>query len=279
MSAAPAAGQGRARSAGGEMLARFASAGVLAALTLLCAWLGGWPAAIGVSIVVAVVYGEWAALTRDDLWPTLVFTAALVAAFAALAAGFAGVALGVAVAAIVVAGVLSRGPWRPVGVAYGAILGFGLLLLRLAPEHGLAAVVFLFAVVWGGDTGAFFIGRAIGGPKLWPAVSPKKTWAGGAGGLVAGVVAGLIVVGVAGLPVTAGVVAVAVLLSLAEQAGDLFESWVKRRFGAKDSGQIVPGHGGLMDRVDGLVFAAGLAVVIGLAHGGSTNLAGGLLVW
>ena len=153
MSAAPAAGQGRARSAGSEMLARFASAGVLAALTLLCAWLGGWPAAIGVSIVVAVVYGEWAALTRDDLWPTLVFTAALVAAFAALAAGFAGVAIGVAVAAIVVAAVLSRGPWRPVGVAYGAVLGFGLLLLRLAPEHGLAAVVFLFAVVWGGGYG------------------------------------------------------------------------------------------------------------------------------
>ena len=104
------------------------------------------------------------------------------------------------------------------------MLGLGLLLLRAAPEHGLAAVVVVFAVVWGTDSGAFFVGRAIGGPKLWPAVSPKKTWAGAVGGLVAGVVAGLVVAALARVPVAPGLALVCAVLSLAGQAGDLFES-------------------------------------------------------
>ena len=159
------------------------------------------------------------------------------------------------------------------------VLGLGLLLLRDAPEHGLAAVVVVFAIVWGTDSGAFFVGRAIGGPKLWPAISPKKTWAGAVGGLVAGIVIGLVVAGLARVSVAPGLALVSAFLSLASQAGDLSESAIKRHFGAKDSGIIVPGHGGMMDRVDGLVFAVAAAVIIGLLHGGPAHLALGLLRW
>ncbi len=280
MSAAPVTGDRRLASLiGGEMSVRFASAAILAVLSLACAWLGGWAAALGVSVVVIVVHVEWMGLTGDGLWPALGFTAALVAGFAILTGGYPVLALGLAVFAVVAAAALAREPWRPAGIAYAAVLGYGILLLRLAPRHGLAAVMLLFSVVWITDTGAFFVGRTLGGARLWPALSPKKTWAGAVGGLVAGPVAGLVVVGIGGLPVTPGLALVAVLLSLASQAGDLFESWVKRRFGVKDSGQIVPGHGGLMDRVDGLTFAAAIATLVGWLHGGPSDLAGGLLIW
>ncbi len=262
-----------------EMLVRFASATILAALTLAAAWFGGWAAAAAVSAVVIVVHLEWIGLTGDRLLPALALTAMLVASFALLAAGHPALAAGLTGLAVVVAALASRELWRPAGVAYSAMLGLGLLLLRAAPEHGLAAVVVVFAVVWGTDSGAFFGGRAIGGPKLWPAVSPKKTWAGAITGLAAGVIAGLIVAVLARVSVAPGLALVCAVLSLAGQAGDLFESAIKRRFGAKDSGNIVPGHGGLMDRVDGLVFAVAAAVIIGLAHGGPVHLAVGLLRW
>ncbi len=262
-----------------EMVVRFASAVILAALTLAAAWFGGWAAAAAASVAVVVVHLEWIGLTGDRLVPALAFTAMLVASFALLAAGHDTLAAGMTGLAVVVAAISARGLWRPAGVAYSAMLGLGLLLLRDAPQHGLVAVVVVFAVVWGTDSGAFFAGRAIGGPKLWPAVSPKKTWSGAIGGLVTGVVAGLVVAMLARVAVVPGLALVCAFLSLAGQAGDLFESAIKRRFGAKDSGNIVPGHGGLMDRVDGLVFAVAAAMIVGLLHGGPSSIAAGLLTW
>jgi phosphatidate cytidylyltransferase len=264
---------------GREMLVRIASGIVLAAVTLACAWFGGWAGWLGVSVVVVIVHLEWLGLTGDDWKVGLAFTATMLIAFAAAVAGHTAPGLGLAALAMLAAGATSREPWRPAGILYCATLGFGLLLLRQAPEHGLAAVLFVFAVVWLTDTGAYFAGRAIGGPKLLPAISPKKTWAGAVGGLVAGLVAGFIVAICSGIPLTIQLGIVAVLLSVASQLGDLFESWVKRRFGAKDAGTIVPGHGGLMDRVDGLIFGVGLALLIGWLHGGPDGLANGLLLW
>ena len=110
------------------------------------------------------------------------------------------------------------------GVVYAAVLGFGLVTLRLTPDHGFEAMIVLFAVVWGTDTGAFFAGRLIGGPKLWPRVSPKKTWAGAVGGLAAGIAAGLLASAVLDLPVGGALFLVSAVLSVASQAGDLFES-------------------------------------------------------
>ncbi|HZP19016.1 MAG TPA: phosphatidate cytidylyltransferase, partial [Bauldia sp.] len=189
-------------------------------------------------------------------------------------------ALGFAVAAVslIVAAATSPRAWRPAGVAYAALFGLSLLSLRYAPL-GREALVFVFAVTWATDTGAYFGGRGIGGPKLWPAVSPKKTWSGAISGLIAATAAGVLVARAFALPVSLPLVLVTLFLSLACQAGDLFESAVKRHFGVKDAGHLIPGHGGLMDRVDGLIFVAAAAALIGLVHLGPARLGEGLLLW
>jgi phosphatidate cytidylyltransferase len=140
-------------------------------------------------------------------------------------------------------------------------------------------MLFLFAIVWVTDIAAYFVGRAFGGPKLWSAVSPKKTWSGAVGGTLGGVAAGLVVAKVAGLVVAPMLVIVALALSIAAQLGDLLESAIKRHFGAKDASQLIPGHGGLMDRLDGFLTAAAAAVMVGLLRGGLEGPARGLLVW
>ena len=140
------------------------------------------------------------------------------------------------------------------------------------------AVIFVFLVVWATDTAAYFSGRLIGGPKLAPRFSPKKTWSGAIGGASAAVVVGLMVALVAGIEGKLWAAAIAFALSVVSQFGDLGESALKRRFDVKDSGALIPGHGGIMDRVDGLVAAMVVAVIIGLLRGGD-DIAAGLLVW
>ena len=143
--------------------------------------------------------------------------------------------------------------------ASGAILAG----VKRGGGFGLFAMLFIYAIVWTADTLALFCGRALGGPKLAPHISPGKTWSGAVFGVAAGVGAGV----ATALAVRPGgglaIPLVALALVIASVVGDLFESWVKRRFGAKDSGHIIPGHGGVMDRVDGLVFAAFAAFVLG----------------
>jgi phosphatidate cytidylyltransferase len=151
--------------------------------------------------------------------------------------------------------------------------------LRSDPVHGFLAIIFLFAIVWATDILAYFAGRALGGPKLMPRVSPKKTWSGALAGIIAAILVAVAIAKLAGLAGLAPIVVVAALLSVVSQAGDLFESALKRRFGAKDSSQLIPGHGGLMDRLDGFVTAAVLAAVIGFARGGFEAPGRGLLVW
>jgi len=140
-------------------------------------------------------------------------------------------------------------------------------------------MLFVFAIVWVTDIAAYFTGRAIGGPKLWPAVSPKKTWSGAIGGTLGGIAAGLLVAKMAGLVVAPMMVLVALGLSIVAQGGDLLESAIKRHFGAKDASQLIPGHGGLMDRLDGFLTAAAAAVMLGLLRGGLEGPSRGLLVW
>jgi phosphatidate cytidylyltransferase len=151
-------------------------------------------------------------------------------------------------------------------------------MLRNDAALGLVAILWLFAVVWAGDTGAYFAGRLIGGPRLAPAVSPNKTWAGAIGGAVAGVAAGSLVLVAAGFALRPMHLVVALAVSVSAQIGDLAESALKRQFGVKDASTLIPGHGGLMDRVDGLLFAATAALAIGFARGGAAP-AGGLLSW
>jgi phosphatidate cytidylyltransferase len=133
-------------------------------------------------------------------------------------------------------------------------------------------------VVWVTDIGGYFAGRGIGGPKLWPRVSPKKTWAGAVGGFAASlVVAG----GFAAFDLgkTGPFLMLGAMLSVVSQLGDLFESAVKRRFGVKDSSHIIPGHGGLLDRLDGFVAAVVMAAIFGFLRGGADGVGRGLMVW
>jgi phosphatidate cytidylyltransferase len=215
----------------------------------------------------AIVAWEWARLCGGGQltlhgW---VAVGAIVGALFAGCLGHHGVAAAIAVlAALGLAGSLipGRSPaavWLPSGVVYLVAAGLGLLFLRDRPEDGWQIIFWLLAVVWATDTGGFLAGRTLGGPKLAPTFSPNKTWSGLAGAMLAAGVVGAAVgsfwPGRDGLML--GLTSLG--LALIAQAGDLFESRLKRQFGAKDSSHLIPGHGGLLDRVDG-VLSAGLAV-------------------
>jgi phosphatidate cytidylyltransferase len=172
-----------------------------------------------------------------------------------------------------------RRTWVAGGIPYAGAIGVAPIMLRSDNEHGFWAVMLLFAVVWTTDIAAYFAGRAVGGPKLMPHVSPNKTWSGAVSGLAAAVVVAVAVAKVADLPGLLAIAMLAVVLSVLAQAGDLFESFLKRKFGAKESGHLIPGHGGLMDRLDGFVAASVAAALIGLARGGFEAPGRGLLVW
>lgn len=262
-----------------DLLVRTASAAVLLAIALGAAYLGGVAAGAVAGAFAFVVLLEWAKITSGMAYHALPFAAAVALAAVVTGLGMATAALVVAGAAAIVAAVYTRSGWLSGGVAYATMLGVSLVAVRVAPEFGFEALIFVLAVVWATDSGAFFAGRWIGGPRLAPAISPKKTWSGAIGGLAAALVAGIVAARLTGIPVGFGLIVVAFALSVVSQIGDLFESWVKRHFGAKDSGHIIPGHGGVMDRVDGLTFAAAAAVLIGAAHQGQGGLGRGLLIW
>jgi phosphatidate cytidylyltransferase len=268
----------------GELALRVCSALVLVPLAIGAAYLGGWPFALFWSLAAIGVFWEWASLVGGGERRLIVALggAALVMALALAAGGRLIAALGVT--ALGVAGLAAMAPaqqrgWVAGGVPYAAAIGMAPVVLRSDTEDGFLAVMFLFAIVWTTDIVAYFLGRLIGGPKLLPRVSPKKTWSGALGGLAAAVLAALAVAAAAGLSALTSIAVVAAILSAVAQAGDLFESHVKRRFGAKDSGHLIPGHGGLMDRLDGFVLAAAVAAVIGIVRGGLAAPARGLLVW
>jgi phosphatidate cytidylyltransferase len=169
--------------------------------------------------------------------------------------------------------------WIVSGLFYAASMFAAPVILRGDPALGLLAIVLLFAVVWSTDIFGYFAGRAIGGPKLMPAISPKKTWSGAIAGTLGAMIVAVLVATLFGSFSTVAIAGVALLLSVCAQAGDLFESFVKRMFGVKDSSQLIPGHGGVMDRLDGFWAAAVVGCIIGLARGGFEAPARGLLVW
>ena len=270
---------------------RTASALVLAPLAIGAAFAGGWTFAAACTVTAALVLWEWSILvSRAADWRILAPGVPVLCAAAVLAQGnspgmaIAAVALG-AVGAAVATGVgPGRRParsvfWATAGVLYAGIVLISPIVLRSDPQMGFAALAFLFATVWATDIFAYLTGRRLGGPLLAPRLSPKKTWSGAIGGLAGGVVAGaLVAYASAGTyPVAAGVLAL--ILSIAAQGGDLLESSVKRRFGAKDTSALIPGHGGVMDRVDGFLVAALIAVVIGALRFGAAASARGLLLW
>ena len=226
-----------------------------------------------------IVHLEWVDITEGAVGNAVPFTILVAASILIASADYQLIGFLVACANAIAAFVTKPTLWRPLGVGYASLMGLSIVVLRYPALFGFEATVFLLVIVWATDIGAYFAGRTIGGPKLWPAISPKKTWAGAAGGLLGALVAGLVVASLTSIPTTAPLMAVIVLLSISSQYGDLFESFIKRRFGAKDSGNLIPGHGGMMDRLDGLAFASVTAVVIGVLHGGPGAIAAGLVQW
>lgn len=262
---------------------RLLSAAVLIALTASALYIGGYVFAVVVGAVFALAYREWETMvTRAPLTPGGMVLIGLVALSGLVYPVFG--PLGTIVVVAVAAGfaIVMRGeaaPWRVLGlVIYGAII-IAALAMRGDTMMGVWAGVYLGTVVWMTDSAAFFTGRQIGGEKLAPEISPSKTWSGALGGLALGTGAGLLVWIVAtDSPWWIGLL-LSATISVLGQLGDLSESAVKRHFRIKDSGDLIPGHGGLMDRLDSLTFPILLVLLVGAVHAGYGSVAEGLLYW
>jgi phosphatidate cytidylyltransferase len=272
-----------------ELRLRIISGIVLAAVVLVATYYGDLAFRLLASVIGLLVYYEWSAMTKlhaRDAQGNALGWLGLVVIVAANLFGDAVYSVGALLIFLVLTSGLSLwrrdGWWLPGGVLYAGVTCISLSEIRDNDFRGFAVMLFVFAVVWATDIFAYFIGRAIGGPKLAPRISPGKTWSGAIGGTVCAVIAGSAVVWYFFLGTGLRVAAIALLLSVCSQAGDLFESFVKRRFGVKDSSHLIPGHGGVMDRVDGLIFACFaaflLAIVLSLATDGETASLGGVLL-
>jgi phosphatidate cytidylyltransferase len=257
---------------------------VLVPLAIGTAYLGGWAFALFWGAAAIGVLWEWISLVAPSEERSMLLIGAAALALAVALSGMGHALAAIVVLAMGALGVAAltlapRRAWIAGAVVYAGALAVAPIVLRLDEEDGFLAVIFLFAIVWMTDIGAYFAGRALGGPKLVPQVSPNKTWAGAVGGLLAAILAAVAVAKLAALSAIFPLAVLALALSVFAQAGDLFESFLKRRFHAKDSSHLIPGHGGLMDRLDGFVTASVAAALIGLLRGGFEASGRGLLIW
>ncbi len=212
----------------------------------------------GIGIAVALALPVWAAQGPAAISSPFAWAFAALGLAALIDAGFGVVA--------------KAGPlWQAMGPLYLGVPGLSLFALRAAPDHGLWLVAILFAAVWATDTGAMVSGKLIGGPKFAPILSPNKTWAGFVGGTMLAAVAVAVILAVLGASPLRGAVFGAAV-AVVSHAGDLFESWLKRRVGRKDSGHLIPGHGGVLDRIDSILFAAPACAAFLLLFGAQTIL-------
>lgn len=256
---------------------------VLAGIAVAAALVGGWPFVLFWAAAAIGVFWEWAAMVTGGAAAVIAMgILTLVAVTAVAGLGYLGAAL-VLLAAGALAVALSSAPQQRAWCAGGALYAGTVLLAPVALRHdaevGSIAILFLFAIVWATDVFGYFAGRALGGPRLAPRISPNKTWSGACGGALGAVAAGVFVMRIAGNAGLISTACVALALSIVSQVGDLFESAVKRRFGVKDASHVIPGHGGLMDRLDGFLAAAGVAALVGLARGGADASARGFVLW
>lgn len=257
-----------AASQGRNLALRIASSLVLAPIAIAATYFGGIVFSLFWTAAALAVWWEWEGLVQPVRNQGVLATGFCVLLIEALLAAGDRVEISVMIAilgALATAITSMRNAvWIAAGVIYASIPLLASIALRGEDRAGLVAILFVFAIVWGTDIAAYFAGRALGGPKLAPSISPKKTWSGAVGGTIAGIFAGVAVVVAAGGMVSTRLTLIAFVLSVLSQGGDLFESWVKRRFEAKDSSGLIPGHGGVMDRLDGFIFAIPAAVLIGI---------------
>jgi phosphatidate cytidylyltransferase len=259
---------------------RALSAALLIPAVLLDVWLGGIWFELFMAFLGLLMAYEWTNIVhaRSSTQFALHSAAALVAAFLPREIGVLatlGVIFGLMALGLVANAFRDRD--KNIGIPYVALPVLALVLLRAHGTWGVHAIMWLMVVVWATDTFAYFAGRMLGGPKLAPRFSPKKTWAGLLGGMAGAAVVSAIYANSV-LPAWWALAVIAAALAVVAQLGDIFESALKRHYGVKDSGYLIPGHGGVLDRVDGLVAAGVLAAAIGFARN-SNSLAEGLLVW
>jgi phosphatidate cytidylyltransferase len=280
-----------------DLMPRILSALVLAPLAVMVAWLpsssystaGTWVFGIFWLIAAVAVWWEWTTLVSGQtsgnrlllffLGSSALMLAMVVAEFSMTRTRTPMLIIALGVLAAGVFARAERRIWVAAGVLYAGALLTAPILLRRDAELGLVAILFLFALVWATDIAGYFTGRAFGGPKLAPSISPNKTWSGAIGGAIGGMLGGGAVAALAGVGNLPAIALVALGLSAAAQAGDLFESAIKRRFGAKDAGRLIPGHGGVMDRLDGFIAAVAVAVALGITRADMDTAAQGLLLW
>lgn len=252
-----------------DLLPRVLSALVLVPLALALTWWGVVPFAAMALLVGLVMTWEWSRVVRGTGtdFACIVQGVTVLVATALAATGYFPFAVVAVIVAVLIVTALRLGQdagLSALGIGYAALPVLALIWLRADEPLGFKAVLYLFLVVWTTDIGAFVAGRGIGGPKLWPRVSPNKTWAGLIGGIgAAAVVGGLFASLVLGAPPWR-LALLAFVLGLVAQAGDLAESALKRSFGVKDTSALIPGHGGFMDRMDSLVTVSVVVALLGL---------------
>jgi phosphatidate cytidylyltransferase len=270
----------------GDLGVRALSAAVLIPAVMADVWVGGIWFNLFIALIGVLMAFEWVTIVHRQNAAQFALHAAgaMCGALLPLDAGIGGALMAIAVlSAISLALAVAEQPdgpkWRYFGTAYVSIPGVALVLLRNDPDYGIAAIVWVMAAVWAADSLAYFAGRIIGGPKLAPRLSPKKTWAGLGGAMAGSAIAAIAVAYWIGLPALGVIGILAAMLAIVEQAGDLFKSAMKRHYGVKDSGRLIPGHGGVIDRVDGLVAVATAAALIGSLRAGIEHAGAGVLLW
>ncbi|MGH6865447.1 MAG: phosphatidate cytidylyltransferase [Methyloceanibacter sp.] len=266
-----------------ELMRRVGSAIILGAVALGAVVVNPWTFLALIIVAGAILSWEWGRLTRGTLPDSTYLISAICIAAVAICGGFGRLDLALFILLCVGAAMAFtvsdriQVAWALAGLLYVALPAWALMWLRADQALGVIAALYLFAIAWTTDTASYVAGQLFGGPKLASRISPKKTWSGFVAGLLAAAI-----VGYAFGPAVGGtnvwlLALLSVALALACQMGDLIESAVKRRFGAKDMSQLIPGHGGLFDRVDSLLFVSVIAALIALrnpAHPGE-----GLLIW
>jgi phosphatidate cytidylyltransferase len=265
-----------------NLVMRVIVAAVLAPLAIGIAYVGGvfWIALVTLAVI--GLYVEWLMVIglAREMRVVACGIVALAIAGVCLAMGRIEIALVILGIGLLATPLIApeRRNWVAAGFLYAAAAQTASILVRFDAAKGFVALMFVLLVVWVTDSGGYFAGRGIGGPKLWPRVSPKKTWAGAIGGFAAGLIVAACFAAL-DLGRTGPLLLLGGMLSIVSQLGDLFESAVKRRFGVKDSSHVIPGHGGLLDRLDGFVAAIVVAAIFGLLRAGVDGVGLGLMVW
>lgn len=244
-----------------ELPLRVASGLVLAGFALGCTWIGGKTFTLCAMVIAGLIFYEFCNMARHNLPKRVAVMAfvflVMVFAISYLGRPISGAQLLAASAVVLMAWewVIRKSIWGGLLLLYAGFPFLALSGLRQG-ENGLFVILFIFFCVWGADSLAYFAGKTFGGPKLAPSISPNKTWSGFLGGLTGSVLISSIPLIYFGYQFALGAIIFALVLSVISQLGDLFESWIKRHFDLKDSGSLIPGHGGILDRIDGLIFAA-----------------------